>query len=109
MTLKIETISSVVAIILSIGTIFYHVVIMKRNVEILTLQSEKKNERIEIVKNKIQINEKEIGLLKSEIKYSKDRVKEINSKITEVQNVLLKSSQETRELLIKALEGKVNE
>ena len=107
MSFKIETIASAVAIVLSIGTIFYHVIIMKRNVEILSLQSEKKHQMIEIVKNKTQINEKEIELIKSELKFNNDRVKEINSKITEVQNSILKSSQETRHLLIKALEDKL--
>jgi len=106
MPVKIETIASIVAIILSIGTIFYHLVIMKRNVEILSLQSEKKTEKIEVVKNKTLKNEKEIELIKSEIKFSKDRNMEINSKITEFQKILLQSSQETRKLLIQALDEK---
>ena len=59
MSLRIETIASLIAIFLSIGTIFYHGVIIKRNVEILTLQSDKRDEKIQNLKNIIKINEKE--------------------------------------------------
>ena len=105
MAVKVETIASIVAIILSIGTIFYHAVVVKRNVEILSIQSDKSEGNIQTVKNKIQINDKEIQLVKSELKFNKEKVNEINSKISEIQQVILESSQETRKLLIKALEN----
>jgi len=105
MPVKIETIASIVAIILSVGTIFYHAVVVKRNVEILTIQSDKSEGKIQIIKNKIQINDKEIQLVKSELKFNKEKVNEINTKLSEVHQVLLESSQETRKILIKALEN----
>ena len=100
---RIETIASIIAIVISIGTIFYHGVVVKRNVEILTIQISKIEDKFQVINHKIQINEKEIQLLKSKLLFHKEKVDEINTKISEVHEVLLKSSQETRKILIEAL------
>jgi len=112
MNVKVETIASIIAIIISIGTIFYHAVVVKRNVEILSIQSDKSegnfkdvNNNFKDVNNKIQINDKEIQLVKNEVKFYKERFNEIHSIISGIQQVILESNQETRKILIKSLES----
>lgn len=106
MPVKIETFASIIAIVISLGTIFYHGVVVKRDVEHLTVLSEKRENLVQANVEKINTHENEIHLLKSDIKFSNDKVEEINKQITELHKAVLESSQETRKLLIQTLVGK---
>jgi len=74
MNLTIERIASIVAILMSLGAIFYPAVIVKRDVEILKIQSDNEKKRIEGVINKIQMIEKEIEVLKTKLTFINEKI-----------------------------------
>jgi len=100
MYVKIETIASIVAIVISIGTIFYHGIVVKRDVEHLTIKSDKREERFNKINQSVINNEKEIHSLQSHVIFNKDKVNEINKYLTEINKRILESSEETRKLLL---------
>jgi len=93
-------------VIISLGTIFYNGVIVKRDVEHLLIQGDKREIKIGSNTSKINENNKDISILKTEIVGNKKIIDEINRNITEINKQIISSSNETRQLLIKALSGK---
>jgi len=100
MNIRLEIIASIVAIAISIGTIFYHGVVVKRDVEHLTSQNEKKGEVINKIIEKIHKNEKELSLLQSQVKLSTNQMDKTNNYLTEINKKMVESSEETRKFLL---------
>ena len=100
MNIRLETITSIVAIAISIGTIFYHGVVVKRDVEHLSLQNEKRGNIVNKIIDKVYKNEKEISLLQSHSKLNNNQMDEINKYLTEINKRIIESSEETRKLLL---------
>ena len=124
---KIETIASLTAILISLGTIFYHAIVVKRDVEHLTIKLEKTEPELsKIVENEkavyklipaIEHNGRNVDKLEAKFEkveqefsniiknhhYNGKKLKNLDEEINKIQAYILESSQETKTYLLKLL------
>ena len=106
MNIRIETIASVIAIIISIGTIFYQAVSIKKDVETITSTSNKNIQDIGDTLKKVHDIEINLGKLATSTDNYNKKLEEINIKVTEIQKSIQSSSEKIHEMLITILANK---
>ncbi len=106
MNIRIETIASVIALIISIGTIFYQAVSIKKDVEAITASFNKNDQAIENGLKKIHDIEINLEKLSINSEHYNKKLEEINIKITEIQKSILSSSERTNEVMMKMWENR---
>lgn len=106
MNIRIEILASVIALIVSIGTIFYQAVSIKKDVEVITSAFNKNDQAIENGLKKIHDIEINFEKLSINSDFYNKKLEEINIKVTEIQKSILSSSEHTNEMLMKILENR---
>jgi len=94
--ISISTIASLTAIIISVGTVFYHAVIVKSNVDKLIIEQKKNSD---LLTNHM----KSIIELESKVNFFNEKSMNYNKHITEINSEIIKSSQDVQKLLFKLI------
>ncbi|MCP4370652.1 MAG: hypothetical protein GY797_21450 [Deltaproteobacteria bacterium] len=91
-----EAIAAAVAIIFSLGSIFYYIVSIEKDVERISIDTVHQEEKILMINNNIGKNKDHIRIVDKNVSV---RIAEIDSKVTAIQRHISGSSEDIRKLL----------